>query len=495
MYRQPLETANTVARLRGMDDISQEAWLRRDEMQGRLAKLLASYGYQRLETPMLEPTELFLRKSGGELASQLYSFTDAGSNAVSLRPEFTSPTMRHYLEHAREVATPARWHYCGPVFRFDGSGLDVKGPGDVQSQAAGGQFTQIGGELIGASSLLADVELISLAVSVLSGVGLGRWTLQLADLDVLYNLLNPLGLSDRAQAFVIQSVPRLREGREAVSQLLEEGRHLHLVGQAADGDHLSQAVQGLDDDQARIVLLGLLQWSSIDQLGQRTPEEVVDRLLRKIRKSDDENNLQQALELVSDLAQVSGEPGAALDAAKSVLRKAGADQSATDRLSDISELLSSQPDIAEHIILDFGLVRGLAYYNGTIFEVTHPGWPAALGGGGRYDGLSLALGGDRPVPALGFAYNLDALMALTAASDESAKGSKGNGGTLVVAADPSNQNEALNAAQELREQGQVAVLDVDGLTMEDARAHAAKIGLGQVLVVQEDGQRKSHKVK
>ena len=120
MYRQPLETASIVARLRGMDDVSQETWQRREDLQVRLVKLLAGYGYQRLETPMLEPTELFLRKSGGELASQLYSFTDAGSNAVSLRPEFTSPIMRHYLERADEVEIPARWHYCGPVFRFDG---------------------------------------------------------------------------------------------------------------------------------------------------------------------------------------------------------------------------------------------------------------------------------------------------------------------------------------------------------------------------------------
>jgi len=268
-----------------------------------------------------------------------------------------------------------------------------------------------------------------------------------------------------------------------------------LVGQADDADHLSQAVQGLDDDQARTVLLGLLQWSSIDQLGQRTPEEVVNRLLRKIRKSDDENKLQRALELASDLAQIGGEPGPALDAAKSVLRNAGADQSATGRLSEILDLLSSQPDIAEHLVLDFGLVRGLAYYNGIIFEVTHPGWPAALGGGGRYDGLALALGGDRPVPALGFAYNLDALLALTAASNESAKGSKGNGGTLVVASGASSQNEALKAARELRDQGQVALLDVDGQTLEEAQARAANMGLAQVLVVQEDGQQKSHKVK
>ena len=65
-------------------------------------------------------------------------------------------------------------------------------------------------------------------------------------------------------------------------------------------------------------------------------------------------------------------------------------------------------------MLDFGLVRGLAYYNGVIFEVSHSDWPGALGGGGRYDTLSRALGGSEPVPALGFAYNLDALITIGA---------------------------------------------------------------------------------
>ena len=49
----------------------------------------ASAGYEMIDTPLLEETELFVRKSGGELTSRLYSFTDPGGNRVSLRPEFT----------------------------------------------------------------------------------------------------------------------------------------------------------------------------------------------------------------------------------------------------------------------------------------------------------------------------------------------------------------------------------------------------------------------
>ena len=408
MYRQPITTSNTVSRLQGMHDLPEDAWRQRLHLQERLFKLLGGYSYRQLETPVLEPTELFLRKSGGELASQLYSFTDAGSNSVSLRPEFTSPIMRHYLENEADISLPARWQYCGPVFRFDESHPE-----------ASGQFTQVGGELIGSSDISADVELLNLALAVPSQLGLTGWSLQLADLDILDSLLDPVGVSERARSFIIQSMPRLREGRSAVPDFLEEGRYLHLVGGSngsvgPEDAALRQAVQGLNDTQARSVLLGLLQWNSADQLGQRTPEDVVERLLHKIRGTDDEDTLRHGLELASDLAVIKGEPHQALQSVKATLASAGANQDAAGRLAEVLGQVSDGPDSEGQIMLDFGLVRGLAYYNGVIFEVNHSDWPGALGGGGRYDTLSRALGGREPVPALGFAYNLDALIAIGA---------------------------------------------------------------------------------
>ena len=408
MYRQPTQSTSAVSRLQGMHDLSEDAWRKKLEIQQRLCQLLSSYGYRYLETPILESTELFMRKSGGELAAQLYSFTDAGSNSVSLRPEITSPIMRHYLENSVNIELPARWQYCGPVFRFDTSHPD-----------ASSQFTQVGGELLGSSEISADVELLNLAVAVPTKLGLDGWNLKLADLDVLDSLLDPVGVSERARSFIIQSMPLLSKGRSVIPQFLEEGRHLHLVGGPnisgdSEDDALRQAVKDLDDDQARSVLLGLLQWNSADQLGQRTPEDVVERLLHKIRGTDDEDKLRRGLELASDLAAIKGEPGSALEAVKKILVSAGASQDAVARLSRVINEMSNETRTDGQISLDFGLVRGLAYYNGVIFEVSHSGWPGTLGGGGRYDTLSRALGAADAVPALGFAYNLDALIAIGA---------------------------------------------------------------------------------
>jgi len=408
MTIQPRQTTNIVSRLQGMQDQSEETLRQKQGLQERLSHLLGDYGYLQLETPLLEPTELFMRKSGGELASQLYSFTDAGSNSVSLRPEFTSPIMRHYLESESTIDLPARWQYSGPVFRFDNSHPE-----------ASGQFTQVGGELIGDSEIAADVELLNLAVAVPTELGLEGWSLRLADLDILNSLLDSVGISDRARSFIIQSMPNLKTGRSAVPNFLDEGRHMHLVGGVngsvdPEDAALRRAIDGLNDTQARSVLLGLLQWNSADQLGQRTPEDVVERLLQKIRGSDNEDKLRQGLELASDLAAINGAPEQALQMVKETLASAGADQTAADRLGEVIGLISSGSEATGQIVLDFGLVHGLAYYNGVIFEVSHPKWTGTLGGGGRYDTLSRALGGSDAVPALGFAYNLDALIAIGA---------------------------------------------------------------------------------
>ena len=209
--------------MRGMADFSGELFRTRDSLQRRLTALLHSHGYQPLDTPLLEPTELFLRKSGGELASQLFSFSDPVGRTVSLRPEFTAPAIRHYLEHSQDIELPVRWRYSGPVFRFEASALE-------EDSSSRSQFTQLGAELLGSSSVLADVELMTLATSALSETGITGWTLRLADLDVLNSLLVPVGLSERALAFVVQNVPRLAGGESAIAQLMEESRRLPRCG-------------------------------------------------------------------------------------------------------------------------------------------------------------------------------------------------------------------------------------------------------------------------
>ena len=412
--------AAPVRRLPGMRDLSDAACRRRLALQRRLAGYIRQYGYRMLDAPALEPTELFLRKSGGALAARMYSFTDPGSNAVSLRPEFTASVMRHYLESTAEPpdagaarSAVARRQYAGPVFRYD-----------PDNAAASGQFTQIGAELIGVAGIDADAELLTLAAGAVASLGINDYRLRLADLAVLDSVLDTVGLSERARSLIVANMNRIGDAAGR-ADLLRRAAELRIV---AGGDlppeeaNLAAAVAGLPDAEAKAVLAGFMRWRNAAAgatLGQRTPGEIIDRLLHKLRGGDDPDALRRGLALAGRLAGVSGAPADALARLQAVAADAGARPEAVNRLGELAALVAAEPVLRGHLVINFALARGIAYYNGIIFDLVagdapEPGMGTAagvvLGGGGRYDGLARALGAARATPALGFACTLETLL-------------------------------------------------------------------------------------
>ncbi|MDE3070558.1 MAG: ATP phosphoribosyltransferase regulatory subunit, partial [Acidobacteriota bacterium] len=74
----------------------------RAALEERARAILGAAGYQRIETPAFEATELFARGVGAStdiVRKEMYTFTDAGSRSLTLRPEGTAPVVRAYLEH------------------------------------------------------------------------------------------------------------------------------------------------------------------------------------------------------------------------------------------------------------------------------------------------------------------------------------------------------------------------------------------------------------
>ena len=447
---------NPVRRVPGMRDTSDAAYRLKQATQSRLSDLIGRYGYHNLDVPILEATELFLRKSGGDLASQMYSFNDPGSTSVSLRPEFTSSTMRHYLESTADAdrGSVVRWQYAGPVFRYD--------LGNPPPAINSGQFTQVGAELIGTRNILADAELLSLAAEIPAELGMADYRVRLADLDVLDSVLDTIGLTERARAFIVANMNRMGDGAENLAGILKRADDLHIVsgrGLPTDEVDLADAVAGLPDGVARSVLAGFMRWNSTPDipLGRRSPDEIVDRLLRKLRGGDAADAIENGLALAGQLARVRGNPVDAVAQVKSIVTTAGADPHACDRLAELVELVGQQPSLAGKFEIDFSLARGIAYYNGIIFDVVGRDG-AILGGGGRYDALALALGGSQPVPALGFAYTLESLMAEMPNSETQ---SSEFDAVLVRPESPDSNAAALHSAAEIRKQGGIAVLQFD----------------------------------
>jgi len=154
---------------RGTRDILPPDSDRWAEIEEQARRILGSYGYREVRTPIFESSDLFVRSVGEStdiVRKELYLFTDRGDRSLALRPEGTAPLVRAYLEHAPlRQETPARLSYLGPFFRYE------------RPQAGRyRQFWQIGAELLGSKEPAADVEMIDLFVSIMRAVGLPNVT-------------------------------------------------------------------------------------------------------------------------------------------------------------------------------------------------------------------------------------------------------------------------------------------------------------------------------
>lgn len=122
------------------------------------------YEYQRIETPILENSELFEKGTGMDtdiVEKEMYSFRSQGGDRLTLRPEYTPGVVRAYLQHGLQaLPKPVKLWYFGPVFRHD------------KPQAGRyRQFHQFGFESIGVAVPIIDAEIIQIFYGVLKELG------------------------------------------------------------------------------------------------------------------------------------------------------------------------------------------------------------------------------------------------------------------------------------------------------------------------------------
>lgn len=390
---------DSIKKLPLLKDYDAGEWIQFHQASEICRAALSERGYRRIDTPMIERTELFLRKSGGELASQLYSFTDPGGYEVSLRPEFTAPVIRHVVETGLLSGDPLRLEYSGPVFRYPSR--------DEFNNGMSGSFIQSGAELIGEGGPEADGEVISMALEGLHLLGVDRPGVALGHVGIIWDLLQQMDLSERAQLFLINCVPMLAAGdREMVAERASQIGLLE-VGDAASA-HINRTSASVEQIDA--VLGHSLGTSYSGSLGERSVDDVLQRLTDKIKTKDSPEAVKAAIELLSKLSDVTGAPSEAINQGRNVIKAAGLNDENLALLEDIVSAVESAGASANEITVDLGLVREISYYTGVVFDLDS-GDDQTVGGGGRYDGLITALGGDLETPAAGFAYNIDRVIA------------------------------------------------------------------------------------
>lgn len=132
-------------------------------------------GYELIELPVFEDTEVFTRGVGEStdvVSKEMYTFEDRGGRSITLRPEGTAGVMRAVIEHNLDRGQlPVKLFYTGPFFR-------------AERPQAGRyrQFYQVGIEAIGYTDPEIDVEVIAVADSAFKALGLTKYKLNITSL-------------------------------------------------------------------------------------------------------------------------------------------------------------------------------------------------------------------------------------------------------------------------------------------------------------------------
>ncbi|MCH8848912.1 MAG: histidine--tRNA ligase family protein [Chloroflexi bacterium] len=455
-------------------DYSPARWRRLVTIRDRLERFLDRRGYQTVSTPVLESTDLFLRKSGGELAARMYSFVDPSGRRVSLRPEFTSSVVQGIVDRRLKGPMPQRWQYCGPVFRYEG-------------EADGGsEFQQLGAELVGAGSAQADAEVLAFAVQGLAALGVKGHRLRIGHIGVVNAMLDGLGLSERARVFVLGSFDELRSGPRGLDGVRARALDMGLL--PSEGNRrITQLARRMEPEDAEDMVEGFLGQGIDGETGQRTPEEIFKRYLKKLREAGVPEIVEKSLRFSQELVALSGPSARVLPKLRKLLGSYGLDAGLLAPVDQLLAALAPYDLKGVPVVLDLGTAPGIAYYTGVVFAIEHPRVKSApwLGGGGRYDGLVHALGGKRDVPALGFAYAVDRISDVLPAGfgAEEADGAQ----RVLVVPQETGIEQAVALAERLRAQGIPAELELAGRSDAEAAKLAQQRGIQTVMRVGADG--------
>jgi histidyl-tRNA synthetase len=167
---------------RGTFDVLPEQAAARGQLESRARAILEGAGYERIETPALEATELFARGVGAStdiVQKEMYTLTDGGGRSLTLRPEGTAPVCRAYAEHGmHKRPQPVKLWYLSSFFRYE------------RAQAGRyRQFWQVGAEALGSEDPAVDAESIVLLGTLLTELAVTGVRLRLASLGSRANRL------------------------------------------------------------------------------------------------------------------------------------------------------------------------------------------------------------------------------------------------------------------------------------------------------------------
>jgi histidyl-tRNA synthetase len=434
---------------KGFRDIGPEEARGLERMLGVIRDVYDLYGFEPLVTASIEYTDAlgkFLPDQDRPNAG-VFSFLDEDDQWLSLRYDLTAPLARYVAQTYDHLPKPYRRYQTGTVWRNE-----KPGPGRYR------EFVQFDADTVGAECPASDAEFCMLAPDVMERLGISRgsYRMRVNNRKLIDGVLERAGIDPIAEAslsrrlVVLRAIDKIdRLGRAGVEQLLGAGR------KDESGDYTE---------------------------GAKLAPEQIARILDYVT------------------APVGGR-AETLSALTPLVTGSAAGEKGLEELSGMDAVLTAAGFEADRVVIDPGVVRGLEYYTGPVFEMeltfTAQGEGGELqrfgsvGGGGRYDGLVARFKGTT-IPATGFSIGVSRLYQALSTLGQTAAAAR-LGPAVILILDQSRLGDYQQMAQELRAAGIRAEIYLGSSGMKAQMRYADKRG-APLVVIQGDDERQRGEV-
>lgn len=346
------------------------------EAEHLFTQMLAT-GARPVDADLLLPAEVLLDLYGEDIRARAYVTHDPIRGEMMLRPDFTVPVVQSHMTHG---AAPARYTYMGKVFRQQYHHKNTE-----QASLSFHEYLQVGYEVFdGKNPLAADVEVFTLFNRLLLPYELA---IAIGDIAVLRAALNDLDTSEKRKAALMRHLWRPKRFHALLKRFstVQHG--------STQREQLMQKLQSGDDI-----------FQGIQQIGLRSPKEVIERLYAL--KDDIQTppiNAQDVSWLTQVFNVVDQCPGA-LETLKELAKGKPQLSRAVQNLENRLKLLDDAGVDITTITFETCYGRTtMEYYDGFVFgfypkNLRHM---PAVASGGRYDALTNVLGNGKSIPAVG----------------------------------------------------------------------------------------------
>jgi len=462
----------------------------RNQIRATLQNVFERYGYDRLETPMIETRTALAFKGGGEIQKEVFTLSDQGKRELALRFDQTVPLAR-YIASVPDIKFPFKRYVIGEVFR--------DGP-TQPDQGRYRQFTQCDVDVVGVKEMTAEAELFALAQDAFRELGLGGVEVNINNRKLLEGILDYAGVSQEARLRTIVTLDKLDKiGVEGLKKELAELR-LYDGQRQISNDTLAELFNVYDSKGA--LALGDFEARIKKEVSRRGYQEIAailqedgqdrQQLYQRIASHTSAGELLLGQEQIGKILEVVNiSSNATNEEVHERLNGLVTSQVGRQGLEEVKTLLGYAKAMDFNFIrLNPSLARGLDYYTGTTIEVylkDRTIVPSAILAGGRFDDMIGDFRGlGEELPAVGFSFGLERLAMIL--------GQRGNIPATVrelyVVPIGETQSDCLRVAHDLRNQGlKVDISLQKGLKVGKVIEFASKAGIPFVAFVGENELR------